>query len=407
MKDIDDDTMMMESSPPPSSWMQDSATPAATQVEDLGEVYDPADSEVPLTHIVMVREEELKEAEAEFEEIHWIQIYSLQPASPADLHILSAPNDAISKSYLKSAVKDPTESLKGLGTIINTHAVWRDVQNAVSGVSKVVKPVATATTVTTRTVPTKPIPSLSRESSSKSKPISAPKGKASIMSSFAKTPKVEAKPKKEDATMKNTPNFSDDDDDDDDDEHDDIDESALRAAEEAATKAIASREAKAARKEKLDALMDSESDDDVEMSDAPAKSTTVIKNPPNRTSEDESDEVPEAIDDSAALDAQPRKDTAAEAAAAAAEEEKEPSTTTDGRRRGRRRVMKKRQFQDEDGYLVTKEEMTWESYSEDEPEVKREVKKQKQSVPLPAPAKKAAKTGSNKQGSLMSFFGKK
>jgi len=65
--------------------------------------------------------------------------------------------------------------------------------------------------------------------------------------------------------------------------------------------------------------------------------------------------------------------------------------------------MKKKTTKDEDGYLVTKEEPVWESFSEDEP------------APLPKPkvhvsagstkAKKgAAKAG---QGNIMSFFGKK
>lgn len=38
------------------------------------------------------------------------------------------------------------------------------------------------------------------------------------------------------------------------------------------------------------------------------------------------------------------------------------------RRRGKRKIMKKRTTKDEDGYLVTKEEPVWESFSEDEPE---------------------------------------
>lgn len=37
------------------------------------------------------------------------------------------------------------------------------------------------------------------------------------------------------------------------------------------------------------------------------------------------------------------------------------------RRRGRRQTMKKRTTKDEDGYLVTREEPVWESFSEDEP----------------------------------------
>lgn len=101
-------------------------------------------------------------------------------------------------------------------------------------------------------------------------------------------------------------------------------------------------------------------------------------------------------------------------------QEKETVTVEGGRRRGRRRVMKKRTMKDEEGYLgmslsiksnhviitnsyiVTKEEATWESFSEDEP-----VAPKPKPAVIVAPVKKgkgeAAKKG---QGSIMSFFGK-
>lgn len=77
----------------------------------------------------------------------------------------------------------------------------------------------------------------------------------------------------------------------------------------------------------------------------------------------------------------------------------EEVVSKDGRRRGRRRVMKKRTVQDDEGYLVTKEEMAWESFSEDEPAPKKAAAK-------PVAAKKAV-GGKKGQGSIMSFFGKK
>ncbi|KAF2083146.1 hypothetical protein K490DRAFT_70120 [Saccharata proteae CBS 121410] len=64
--------------------------------------------------------------------------------------------------------------------------------------------------------------------------------------------------------------------------------------------------------------------------------------------------------------------------------------------------MRKKTVKDEDGYLVTKEEPVWESFSEEEPAPKK--------IKAPAPSaaakgKKAApKTG---QGNIMSFFAKK
>lgn len=79
----------------------------------------------------------------------------------------------------------------------------------------------------------------------------------------------------------------------------------------------------------------------------------------------------------------------------------EEMETKDGRRRGRRRVMKKRTVKDEEGYLVTKEEAAWESFSEDEPVAKKPVTLKSAGL-----AKKTA-AGKKGQGSIMSFFGKK
>ena len=63
--------------------------------------------------------------------------------------------------------------------------------------------------------------------------------------------------------------------------------------------------------------------------------------------------------------------------------------------------MKKRTMKDEHGYLVTKEEPAWESFSEDEPEAKK-------MKTMPSVSVKGAKKGAKgAQGNIMSFFGKK
>lgn len=94
---------------------------------------------------------------------------------------------------------------------------------------------------------------------------------------------------------------------------------------------------------------------------------------------------------------------------------KEEATVQGGRRRGKRQVMKKRTVKDDEGYLgmlrcffevpsssnrviVTREEATWESFSEDEPAPPK--KKPAVNVPKGKPAKAG-------QGNIMSFFGKK
>ncbi len=66
--------------------------------------------------------------------------------------------------------------------------------------------------------------------------------------------------------------------------------------------------------------------------------------------------------------------------------------------------MKKKTTKDEEGYLVTKEEPAWESFSEDEPEPHKER------APMSSAAiSKSKKAGDAKpgQGNIMSFFGKK
>ncbi len=75
--------------------------------------------------------------------------------------------------------------------------------------------------------------------------------------------------------------------------------------------------------------------------------------------------------------------------------------------------MKKKTVKDDEGYLITKEEPAWESFSESEPEV---VAKKQQQMPTSSAAsssagqkggKKAAGGASQGRGSIMSFFGKR
>ncbi|MCJ1316115.1 hypothetical protein MMC15_001435 [Xylographa vitiligo] len=78
-----------------------------------------------------------------------------------------------------------------------------------------------------------------------------------------------------------------------------------------------------------------------------------------------------------------------------------------GRRRGRRKVMRKKTMKDEEGYLVTKEEATWESFSEDEPAPAPQAKTPASSGTSSATGKAKKVGGRSGQGNIMSFFGKK
>lgn len=97
-----------------------------------------------------------------------------------------------------------------------------------------------------------------------------------------------------------------------------------------------------------------------------------------------------------------------------------PISTEPRRRRGKRKVMKKRTMKDDEGFLVTKEEAVWESFSEDDPEPEPSKAKDKpkptssfssvksQSGASQKPPASAAKGGTQKKkGDIMSFFGKK
>ncbi|KAI9679262.1 MAG: hypothetical protein M1817_005281 [Caeruleum heppii] len=88
-------------------------------------------------------------------------------------------------------------------------------------------------------------------------------------------------------------------------------------------------------------------------------------------------------------------------------EVQEPPTVLDnGRRRGRRRVTKKRTVKDDEGYLVTREETGWESFSESEAELSKKTTPAS-TVSSAAGGGSKKTTGKPGQGSLMSWFGKK
>lgn len=216
-------------------------------------------------------------------------------------------------------------------------------------------------------------------------------------------------------------------DDDDDDEGESEDEALFLDTGKRTTKKRASdvkkeREDKAA---KLRKMMDSDDEEEAEPGVVPANAenenatgTDAVK--------DEGDEEEVAWSDS-----DTEKQNKKEASTEKDGDQANSTTATAGsepkRRRGKRKVTKKRTVKDEDGYLVTKEEVGWESYSEEEPE------------PAVAPVKKVAPPkstttssfGSNKSqnqsagsqkggaggggaksapkkgGNIMSFFGKK
>ncbi|WPH04648.1 Hypothetical protein R9X50_00754100 [Acrodontium crateriforme] len=359
----DDDDTVMQSSPP----FPGSSAP----------VHDEDEEEVPtvVRSVMLVKEEQLEKAKATFDSIIGIHVYSLQAKGLSDTQALTECNRKIATSY---ASEDPQEVWKQYGTIQNPNAKRRTTRGVpLQKVASKAVPAPKVIPPTTAKQPSTfgkaaPKPQTSSRPISKastpepaSKPPAAKKDASALFKSFAKTkPKAKQEESQGSGTTsqdtKDEPmgGFSDDEDEFNDD----------GVIDEIETKMPAGK-SKKERAADLEAMMDQE---DEPMEDAP-----------------------EPVVDDAAENAIDKPE--------APPEPQETVTVQNGRRRGRRRVMKKKTVKDEDGYLVTKEEAAWESFSEDEPAPKK-LKPTTTNAKSGGGPKKATKIG---QGNIMNFFGKK
>ncbi|EME78465.1 uncharacterized protein MYCFIDRAFT_87829 [Pseudocercospora fijiensis CIRAD86] len=335
--------------------------------------------------VMLVREQQLEKARAQFETITGIHIYSLQPNGLSDFQLLTDCNRRLLSDY---ANEDPLTEWKQYGVIQNANVKRRTRKNA----PPIPPPAATAkkpepTKAKPVTVPQQPAREDSQDSktpvtsataktatSSTTKKGATSKKEGGLRKAFARgAAKLSKSESQQSATVPSPPaedapmtGFSDDDD-------DDVD-ATLAEPEETRGPSGASRKD---RKAALEAMMDRE---------------------------DESmDDAPEPADEPAPEDKSRHDDGALDKNAARDEESKETVTVENGRRRGRRRIMKKKTVKDEEGYLVTKEEPVWEEFSEEEPAPK------KAKVSASAPSSKAGekKTAKKGQGNITSFFGKR
>ncbi|KAK4494159.1 hypothetical protein PRZ48_014457 [Zasmidium cellare] len=369
-----DDTFMRSSPPLPSSSIPQPDEDEATST--------------PIRSIMLVKEEHLDQAKELFETMTSIHIYSLQANGLNDFQPLTDCNRRIAAEY---ASEDPLKEWKTYGSIQNPSVRRRTRKTgppppaAPAAKPEPVKAKATAAAATKTsaaeikesTKPTAKSSGAHAQPEGTSKPPQSKKAASSIFKSFAKGT---AKPKKTEsqassaaassapapvAEAEDVPmtGFSDDDLDDDQADGGLPDEEAKEP----------SGKSKKEREAELQAMMDQE-DEPMEDAATPAA--------------DEEKHDDGAIDKA---ESQPK------------EEPKETVTVENGRRRGRRRVMKKKTVKDEDGYLVTREEAAWESFSEDEPAPKK-AKVQAPATTKPSAGKKGAKPG---QGNIMSFFSKK
>ncbi|KXG52688.1 Six-hairpin glycosidase [Penicillium griseofulvum] len=362
----DDEDDIMDSSPYLSSSMPN---------QDL------ASDSIRTTSIVLAREEDLEDAKSTFQSISTIHVYSLEPTALPDLNVLVDSNREIARTH---GQEDPLECGKQWGMIQNRNVKRRTgARPPPPAAAPAVKAPAAKPSKPTieSTVPAKR--PLQREASSKeeatksdepkselssaanSQASSKPSGKAApvkqkgsgnLFSSFAKAkpkakvsaPAEPAAPSAEDVVL-------------DDASEEEAEELFPDSTDKAAT---ATRENRKEREERLKKMMDDDDDDeadDEEMPDAdeePREPTPVEQLPPSKPAE-----------------------------------LKEEVTVQGGRRRGKRQVMMKKTVKDEEGYLVTREEATWESFSEDEP------------VPKKKPAVNVSKGKAGKAAGQVSLLG--
>ncbi|KAG9999912.1 hypothetical protein KCU78_g15650, partial [Aureobasidium melanogenum] len=350
------------------------------------------------TSLLLVDEDNLDTAKSTFDHVLSIHVYSIQPSKINDLHVLTECNRAIMAAAIN---EDLLDTYKQYGVIQNAQVKRRSMRNqhhqkeqpaqkatpsnfdtkAAKSMFSSSRPAAKKDVSKDTTNSAKSTPDSSQASTQASAKPAATKTAplkregSSLFKAFAKAkPKTlsqatesSAEPSpgvgsaaKEDEAMHDLS----------DEEADDEDAAMLDEGAITETGGKSKKE----REDELRRMMDME---DEPMIDAPTKAVAAEVSEP---AEDEPDSKPEA-------------QTKAEP--------EETVTVSDGRRRGRRRVMKKKTVQDEEGYLVTREEAAWESFSEEEPA----PKKAKVSVaPTTAKTKKAAPKG---QGNIMSFFSKK
>ncbi|EFR04766.1 hypothetical protein MGYG_07773 [Nannizzia gypsea CBS 118893] len=343
-----------------------------------------------ITSVILVREEELEDAKCRFKKILSIFVYSVQPTSPPDLNALAD----IGQASPTSPTEDPIQYNEKYGMILNKNVKRRSgapvvMPVPIKDVNPIQKPIVKKAEQepsdkkhTTQSTEKKPEPSStpfrtqgSSQSTSKSsqgKPA-LKRDSSSIFKAFAKTrPKQQPKEEEADSTPTESQNAMLDDESEEEREDLFVDTGKGTSKKE--------QESRKEREERLRKMMEDE--DMPDASESP---------PEEEEAQEESDKASPA-----STPAPPQKKQELEPEPESNTSEKR---STGQRRRGRRQVMKKKVSRDAEGYLVTKEEPAWESFSEDEPEPPKRK-------PLPSSSAKSTKSSAkSSQGSIMSFFG--
>ncbi|KAF3483315.1 uncharacterized protein GIQ15_02639 [Arthroderma uncinatum] len=390
LKDGEDE--IMQSSPFMSS---QAAQPEAVEAVDTPTV----------TFILLVREEELADAKTQFQKILSIFIYSVQPTSPPDLNVLAD----IGQASSSTRVEDPLRYSEQYGMIQNKNvkrrsgvlvvppAPIKEEKPALQSLAKkpTQQPLDKKPAQQTLDKQTEPSTAPFRQLGSSQATKPTIKREASdIFKAFAKTrPKKEVKEEEADTTPNESQNAMQDDESE--EEREDL---FLDTGKRTSNK---EQESRRDREEMLRKMMDGNdeqpSTSSIKYHDADILQDEDMPDAPESPSEEPTpaeSEKASPVSTSATSQKKPEPEPEPESSVP-----EKPSTGQ--RRRGRRQVTKKKVSKDAEGYLVTKEELVWESFSEDEPEPP------KRKLP-PSSSAKFAKGGiKSSQGSIMSFFGKK
>ncbi|OAL45212.1 hypothetical protein IQ07DRAFT_684177 [Pyrenochaeta sp. DS3sAY3a] len=361
--DRDGEDLVMRSSPFMSSMM------------DPEEV---SEAPVPKMTIVLAREEEVERVRATFEDEVTIHIYSLEPGPLENLHALCACNLEVAMTY---ASEDPMERWRTYGDIQNPYIKRRTAKYAPSGVNHKLDAGANATAKSNMNL------------KGSKEPLQNPGDNVSGRS--ASSPSVSATMLKRSDSKPGNKN-------------DNTAGSIFKSFAKAKSKAREVEQPQAsALKPSGDKVMQGMSEDEGEEDDKPEIVIDDLKNEAARKAREERTERlhEEMLDAPTLTESQPAPSppTTAKLASPEPSESESKVTVHNGRRRGRRRVMKRQKVKDEEGYLVTREEAVWESFSEDEPEPKK-----LKSTPIPKVAGpgKGKTNGKKGQGSIASFFKK-
>ncbi|MCJ1225014.1 hypothetical protein MMC12_001661 [Toensbergia leucococca] len=384
----DDEDAHMQSSP----FMSSSAPPQ-----------DDARVDALMSVITLVGDKDLEAVKSKYDEIHSVHIYSLGPGMIENLQILS---DCTRVIAVKHANEDPLETGRLYGVIQNAQVKRRKGPRPalVAPVVTAVKSISTTSSMTQKRnglAPNSPkasdenVPRCKVNNQQESKPdMDSQQPKNGSKRAIVKTPAIKreqsdffksmSKPKTKldrentDSSTGASPAptivFSEDASTHEDEIMKDAseDEQEEDFMDRAEANPIKGRKAKSERTEQLRKMMDDEDEEENTPDHQPIPSQEL-----------------EPID---APDLQTQ--SALEV----------PALSNGGRRRGRRKVMRKKMLKDEEGYLVTKEEPAWESFSEDEPPLQK-AKNPTSTVTSVGKGKKVV--GKPGQGNIMSFFGKK